>query len=190
LRVEHVDEVRRRLLVVDNAVQLGVDHAVGDPKGDEWRDVPVPKFVMAELKKQIQGGARPIWCSVPTVSTISLGRSPTGAGSPGAPCAASVCPEPCTVCAGPRCIDAEFCESFPCTLCARSLAGATGVTSPVAPCNEGCAHRRVIEACVLANVATVRVRRAGLPPSATSIRVLTATAVSMIAGNTHAVPEL
>ncbi len=54
LRVAHVDEVRRRLLVVDNAVQLGVDHAVGDPKTDEWREVPVPKFVMAELKKQIQ----------------------------------------------------------------------------------------------------------------------------------------
>jgi hypothetical protein len=31
-------------------------------------------------------------------------------------------------------------------------------------------------------VVTVRVRRAGLSPSATNIRVLTATAVSMIAG--------
>lgn len=55
LRVRHVDEVRRRLLVIDNAVQLGVDHAVGDPKGDEPREVPVPRFVMTELKKQIHG---------------------------------------------------------------------------------------------------------------------------------------
>lgn len=55
LRVRHVDEVRQRLLVIDNAVQLGVDHAVGDPKDDEPREVPVPRFVMADLKKQLQG---------------------------------------------------------------------------------------------------------------------------------------
>lgn len=55
LRVRHIDEVRRRLLVIDNAVQLGVEHAVGDPKDDEPREVPVPKFLMAELKKQIRG---------------------------------------------------------------------------------------------------------------------------------------
>lgn len=50
-----MDEVRQRLLVIDNAVQLGVDHAVGDPKDDEPREVPVPRFVMADLKKQLQG---------------------------------------------------------------------------------------------------------------------------------------
>jgi integrase len=55
LRVRHVDEVRRRLLVTDNAVQLGVDPAVGDPKDDEPREVPVPKFLMTELKDQIRG---------------------------------------------------------------------------------------------------------------------------------------
>jgi integrase len=55
LRVRHVDEIRRRLLVTDNAVQLGVDHAVGDPKDDEPREVPMPRFVMTELKKQIHG---------------------------------------------------------------------------------------------------------------------------------------
>lgn len=54
LRVRHVDEVRRRLIVTDNAVQLGVEHAEGDPKDDEPREVPVPKFLMAELKKQIK----------------------------------------------------------------------------------------------------------------------------------------
>ncbi|BCI55707.1 site-specific integrase [Mycolicibacterium litorale] len=55
LRVRHIDEIRRRLLVIDNAVQLGVDHAVGDPKDDEPREVPVPKFLMAEIKKRITG---------------------------------------------------------------------------------------------------------------------------------------
>lgn len=54
LRVRHVDEVRRRLLIQDNAVQLGVDHAVGDPKGDEPREVPVLKSILVEVKKQIQ----------------------------------------------------------------------------------------------------------------------------------------
>jgi len=58
LRVRHCDEIRRRLLVIDNAVQLGVDHALGDPKDDEPREVPVPKFVLAELKKQMQGRGR------------------------------------------------------------------------------------------------------------------------------------
>lgn len=54
LRVRHIDEVRKRLLVVDNAVQLGVDHAVGDPKDDEPREVPVPKFLMALLKNEVK----------------------------------------------------------------------------------------------------------------------------------------
>jgi len=42
----------------------------------------------------------------------------------------------------------------------------------------------------VADVVAVRARRAGLSPSATSIMVLTATAVSMIAGKIHAVAEL
>lgn len=55
LRVRHIDEVRRRLLVIDNAVQLGSDFAEGDPKGDEPREVPVPRFLLTELKSQIYG---------------------------------------------------------------------------------------------------------------------------------------
>lgn len=54
LRVSHIDEVRRRLHVTDNAVQLGVDHALGDPKDDEAREVPVPRFVMKELVAHIE----------------------------------------------------------------------------------------------------------------------------------------
>jgi integrase len=55
LKVRHFDEVRRRLLITDNAVQLGVDHVVGSPKDDEPREVPVPKLVMEELKRQLRG---------------------------------------------------------------------------------------------------------------------------------------
>ena len=36
-------------------MQLGVDHALGDPKDDEPREVPVPKFLLPELRDQISG---------------------------------------------------------------------------------------------------------------------------------------
>jgi integrase len=55
LRVRHLDELRRRLIITDNAVQLGTDFAEGDPKGDEPREVPIPRFLLTELKKQIRG---------------------------------------------------------------------------------------------------------------------------------------
>lgn len=55
LRVRHVDELRRRLMVTDNAVQIGGRHVVGDPKDDEPREVPVPKFVLDELRTQMRG---------------------------------------------------------------------------------------------------------------------------------------
>jgi integrase len=55
LRVRHVDELRRRLVVTDNAVQIGGRHEVGDPKDDETREVPVPRFVLDEIKTQVTG---------------------------------------------------------------------------------------------------------------------------------------
>ena len=39
----------------ENAVQLGVDHAVGPTKGRKARSVPVPAFVLDELSKQCTG---------------------------------------------------------------------------------------------------------------------------------------
>jgi integrase len=55
LRVRHVDELRKRLLIVDNAVQIGGQHHLGTPKDDEPREVPVPAFVLAEIRAQITG---------------------------------------------------------------------------------------------------------------------------------------
>ncbi len=52
LRVRDVEFLRRRLSVSENAVQLGVDHAVGPTKGRKVRSVPVPQFVLDELSKQ------------------------------------------------------------------------------------------------------------------------------------------
>jgi integrase len=55
LRVRDIQFLRRRLSVHANAVQLGVDHAVGETKGREERAVPVPQFVLDELAVQCEG---------------------------------------------------------------------------------------------------------------------------------------
>jgi integrase len=57
LRVRDVEFLRRRLAVHTNAVQLGVDHAVGPTKGRKARSVPVPSFVLDELSVRCQGKA-------------------------------------------------------------------------------------------------------------------------------------
>lgn len=57
LRVRDVEFLRRRLSVSENAVQLGVDHAVGPTKGRKARSVPVPQFVLNELSAQCKGKA-------------------------------------------------------------------------------------------------------------------------------------
>lgn len=48
LRVWDVEYLRRRLVVAENAVQLGVDQVVGQTKGKAVRSVPIPEFVLAE----------------------------------------------------------------------------------------------------------------------------------------------
>ena len=61
LRVRDVEFLRRRLSVHENAVQLGVDHAVGPTKGRKARSVPVPvpvpAFVLDELSVQCKDKA-------------------------------------------------------------------------------------------------------------------------------------
>jgi integrase len=52
LRVRDVEFLRRRLSVHENAVQLGVDHAVGTTKGRVARSVPAPEFVLDALSVQ------------------------------------------------------------------------------------------------------------------------------------------
>jgi integrase len=44
--------------ISQNAVQLGVRHAVGPTKGRKARSVPVPQFVLDELSIQCRGKAR------------------------------------------------------------------------------------------------------------------------------------
>lgn len=50
-----IEFLRRRLSVSENAVQLGVRHAVGPTKGRKARSVPVPQFVLNELSAQCAG---------------------------------------------------------------------------------------------------------------------------------------
>lgn len=55
LRVKHVQFLRRRLAIEDNAVQLGVDHAEGRPKGKVSRSVPIPEFVLDQISPLCTG---------------------------------------------------------------------------------------------------------------------------------------
>lgn len=58
LRVEHLDLLRKRLLVVDNAVQVNMTMHVGTPKNATHRSVPIPDFLVLELAKQCEGRER------------------------------------------------------------------------------------------------------------------------------------
>lgn len=58
LRVRDVNFLRRRLTVHENAVQVGMVHVVGTPKGDKVRSVPVPAFVLEAMVKQCEGRGR------------------------------------------------------------------------------------------------------------------------------------
>lgn len=57
LRVRDIEFLRRRLSIHENAVQLGVDHAVGAAKGRKARSVPVPTFVLDGLAALCTGKA-------------------------------------------------------------------------------------------------------------------------------------
>lgn len=61
LRVRDIEFLRRRLSVSDNAVQLGVDHAVGQTKSRKVRSVPVPAFVLDELSVQCKDKSLDDW---------------------------------------------------------------------------------------------------------------------------------
>jgi hypothetical protein len=104
-------------------------------------------------------------------------------------CAALVCADGRSVCAESDCADAEFCTRSGCITCAPEV-GASGVTSAVALGLASRANHCITGDLVSTDVAMGRARRPGLSPSATSIMVLTATAVSMIAGKTDAVALL
>ncbi|MBM9839275.1 site-specific integrase [Rhodococcus hoagii] len=58
LRVKHLDLLRKRLNVVDNAVQVNMEMHVGTPKNHTTRWVPVPEFLVAALARECVGKGR------------------------------------------------------------------------------------------------------------------------------------
>ena len=74
--------LKRRLSVQENAVQLGVDHAVGPTKGRKARSVPVPAFVLDALSVQCKDKAPGDLVFSGRTAAISRGRSRRAGGSP------------------------------------------------------------------------------------------------------------
>lgn len=58
LRVKHVDALRRRVSVEENAVMVGTVIHVGTPKTHETRSVPYPAFLALPIAKLCEGKAR------------------------------------------------------------------------------------------------------------------------------------
>lgn len=58
LRVKHLDMLKRRLRVEENAVKVGAVVIVGTPKSHEVRSVPFPKFLSTWLAKACEGKTR------------------------------------------------------------------------------------------------------------------------------------
>lgn len=58
LRIRHVDALRRRLTVAENAVAIGAVVHVGTPKSHEERSVPYPAFLSEPIAKLCEGRGR------------------------------------------------------------------------------------------------------------------------------------
>lgn len=58
LRVKHLDMLRRRLQVDENAVKVGTEVIVGTPKSHRVRSVPFPQFLAEALARQCEGKTR------------------------------------------------------------------------------------------------------------------------------------
>lgn len=58
LKVKHLDMLRRRLMIEENAVQVGSVIHVGTPKNHKKRTVPFPRFLAEQLAGQCEGKKR------------------------------------------------------------------------------------------------------------------------------------
>jgi integrase len=58
LRVKHLDMLRRRIVVEENAVQVGSTIEVGTPKNHKKRTVPFPRFLLEDLAAHCERKAR------------------------------------------------------------------------------------------------------------------------------------
>jgi integrase len=58
LRVKHLDMLRRRFMVEENAVQVGSVIEVGTPKNHKKRTAPFPRFLAEQLARKCEGKGR------------------------------------------------------------------------------------------------------------------------------------
>lgn len=58
LRVRHLDMLRRRIAIEDNAVMVGGAYVIGTPKSGCHRSVPLPPFLVEPLAKLCEGKRR------------------------------------------------------------------------------------------------------------------------------------
>ncbi len=58
LRVRNLDMLKRRLVIEENAVEIGARVEVGSPKTHERRSVPFPKFLAEQLARACEGKGR------------------------------------------------------------------------------------------------------------------------------------
>ena len=58
LRIAHVDMLRRRVRVTENAVKVGTEIYVGTPKTHEARSVAFPRFLADSIARQMEGKSR------------------------------------------------------------------------------------------------------------------------------------
>lgn len=58
MRVRHLDMLRRRILVEENAVLIDGDYVHGTPKSGEAREVPMPPFLIPQLARACEGKRR------------------------------------------------------------------------------------------------------------------------------------
>ena len=55
LRVSRVDFLRRRATIAESVTLVGAKQVWGTPKGHERRDVPLPRFLIEELARHVEG---------------------------------------------------------------------------------------------------------------------------------------
>ena len=55
LRVGRLDFVRRRAVIAESVTIVRSEQVFGTPKGHEWREVPIPAFLIDELRDYVAG---------------------------------------------------------------------------------------------------------------------------------------
>lgn len=78
LRVHHLDMLRKRILVEDNAVRVDGVYEHGTPKSGERREVPMPPFLLPSLARACEGKRRDSFVFGQGVSPIPYPHSTSG----------------------------------------------------------------------------------------------------------------